>query len=88
MAKEQDRFAETIQQQVNSCFEIVSAEIDNRRIEYAAASELLRVLNETLALVAPRVPVFGSSLYRDVEEQSLRCIAKTLTKIENMKAGA
>jgi hypothetical protein len=90
MAKEQDKFAETIQQQVNSCFEIISAEIDDRRIEYAAASELLRVLNETLALVAPRIPIFGDSIYMDVELQVLRCIALACNRIEveQQKAGA
>ena len=90
MAKEQDKFAETIQQQVNSCFEIISAEIDDRRIEYAAASELLRVLNKTLALVAPRVPIFGDSIYMDVELQVLRCIALACNRIEaeQKKAGA
>jgi len=89
MANEQDKFTETIQQQVKSCFEIVSAEIDDRRIEYAAASKLLRVLNETLALVAPRVPVLGPSQYRDIEYQLLRCITLTLAHIETeqQKAG-
>jgi hypothetical protein len=66
---------------------VTAIQSGEQRIEYDCPTERLKQLNATLALVAPRVPVFGSSLYRDVEEQSLRCIAKTLTEIENMKAG-
>ena len=66
---------------------VTAIQSGEKRVEYDSPAERLKQLNATLALVAPRVPVLGSSLYRDVEGQALRCIAKTLTEIENMKAG-
>jgi hypothetical protein len=69
---------------------ISAVQLGDKRVEYESAAELLKQLNITLSLVSPRVPIFGDSIYMDVEIQVLRCIALTCHQIEaeQQKAGA
>ena len=61
---------------------ISAVQLGDKRVEYESAAELLKQLNASLSLIAPRVPVLGSSPYRECEAVLLSAIESVSRRIE------